>query len=205
MPTETREIRTLIDLQVEEGDAAEFVRNAEAIARGICRAYRPPELVVLRIDNWFDHKWVGFTGKFMGLMGFWSKKLVIPPFVPNRICWQHRYKFQSSPDRYEIVDPGPALHVDHAFHKGMTPKPKRLVATIAPKTALIWFSGKSEETDHGAVMAYFPLPDGYWTWYAGLTKKDEWQISRLKGISRSELEFFLEELDSALAAPSTSA
>ena len=57
------------------------------------------EVYFIRIDHWFDHKWLEFSGKarvaFDGFRGrkvalnsVWRGKLAFPPFNPNRVIEQ---------------------------------------------------------------------------------------------------------------------
>ncbi len=169
----------LIEFLAEETDAEGFVKCVGSVARGLCRIHAPAELIVVRIDNWFDHKWVGFSGKILGALGVWKKTLTIPPFVPGRVCWQRRYQRVSSSESYELTDPGPSLHITDKS----TPKLRREVSKIAPKTVLLWFSSNTEPNKKGAVMAYVPTENDYWAWYVGLGGNGEWKPRALHGIT----------------------
>ncbi len=174
----------MIELPAEDADAEGFLKRVESATRGLCRIHRPAEIIVVRIDNWFDHKWLGFSGKILGALGVWKSTLTVPPFVPNRVSWQRRYQRMESSGDYELTEPGPSLHITDTS----TPKLRREVSRIAPDTALVWFSGNSKPNGKGGVMAYVPIENDYWAWYAGLTGNGEWKPQTLKGITPQEFQ-----------------
>ena len=96
----------MFDLAKEEGDAEQFFEYVLAIAGGISQNYAPKEFLIIRIDNWFDWKWLRFSGKVLGAAGFSNKILTVPPFVPSRVCWQQRYQHVVATDSYERVESG---------------------------------------------------------------------------------------------------
>jgi hypothetical protein len=75
----------------QQGDSAEFMGKARALAIGVARDSEPARLYVIRIDNWFGPRWMLFAGKAIGLVGVHKTRLHIPPFVPSRVVEQlHR-------------------------------------------------------------------------------------------------------------------
>ncbi len=44
-------------------DCIEFINAFEHFTDRLINAFNRPELYIIRIDNWFDHKWLGFAGK----------------------------------------------------------------------------------------------------------------------------------------------
>ena len=53
----------IIDLAPEPGDDPTFLLAVSAIAAAMARDERPTELRLIRIARWFDHKWLGYSGK----------------------------------------------------------------------------------------------------------------------------------------------
>ena len=72
---------------------------------------RPEEFFVVRIDNWFDHKWLKFSGKAVipfpvgeanpssgwpwiesALEERYRDQVTFPPFNPNRILRQQYFR-----------------------------------------------------------------------------------------------------------------
>lgn len=170
----------VIKISAEDGDSPQFIGHVEAIVQSIAVRYVAPELILVRIDNWFGPCWLKFSGKILGLVGIWKHKLTIPPFVPNRVVWERRFAHPS----YIEVTTSKALHISTTPSE---PALLRYVSKVEPGVPLIWFSGNSETNGRAAVMAYVPVSDTYWTWYAGWSRNGSWKASSLKGISKNEL------------------
>jgi hypothetical protein len=52
------------------------------------------------------------------------------------------------------------------------------------------YSGRSASNDRGSFMAYVSTPDGYWPWYMGLRREENWRVVECIGIDIPELEMF---------------
>src|SRR5258708_27266384 len=144
----------------EIDDAPDFVNKVAQVANGIIRLHAPETLVLIKIDNYFGSKWLGFSGKALGALGVWHKpsyhpahNVMVPPFVPNRVVSQRRF---SSP-AYGEIDGGKPIHKWIPSRMAL----HRRAATAVPKSALVWYSGESKVTGRGAVMAYVPVGDSY--------------------------------------------
>lgn len=119
-------------------DAPDFGRQVEQVANGVIRLHAPETLVLIKIDNFFGAKWLGFSGKALGAIGVWfnpssnpANIVRIPPFVPNRVVSQRRF----SAPTYEEVDCGKPIHKRMPSRVALN----RRVATAAPKSALVWY------------------------------------------------------------------
>jgi hypothetical protein len=55
-----------IQMSAGETDDPGFIEMLNSILSGLIGDHAPQQLWVIQIDNWFDHKWLGFSG--MGLM-----------------------------------------------------------------------------------------------------------------------------------------
>src|SRR6266702_8959427 len=79
-------------VSTQQGDSAEFVEKARALAIGVARDYEPARLYIIRIDNWFGPKWMHFAGTFTAgkyaSIGVHKARLHVPPFVPSRVVGQ---------------------------------------------------------------------------------------------------------------------
>jgi hypothetical protein len=170
----------------EIDDSPDFVRQVEQVVNGVIRLHAPGTLVLIKIDNYFGSKWLGFSGKALGALGVWhnpsyhpANSVRIPPFVPNRVVSQRRF----SGPAYEEIDCGKPIH--KRVPSGIALN--RRAATAVPKSALVWYSGESKGTGRGAVMAYIPVGDSYWPWYAALETGEPWRITETWDIKREDL------------------
>src|SRR5260221_4421636 len=109
-------------------DAPDFVNQVEHAANGVVRLHAPETLVLIKIDNFFGSKWLGFSGKALGALAFWHNPsyhpasiVRIPPFVPNRVVSQRRF----SAPTYGEIDCGKPIHT-------RMPSPSLSTARLSP-------------------------------------------------------------------------
>lgn len=57
----------MIHAMADEGDASDFVAKVDALLRGIAETHAPPEVILVKIDNWFGPKWLRFSGTIFQL------------------------------------------------------------------------------------------------------------------------------------------
>ncbi len=194
-------------ISMQQGDSAEFIETARAIAIGVAQDYEPARLYVIRIDNWFGPKWMHFAGKFTvgkrprgfptAAIGVHKTRLHVPPFVPSRVVGQRVFV---GPDYEETVAAAP-LHIEIPSTIAL----QRRIADIDKDAAFVWFSGESEAQKRGSVMVY--LPDAFdptvphrrklgdrsklghsGAFYVGFSQREiSWEPAMLRGVSRGEV------------------
>jgi len=100
----------MITLERLHDDSPGFADRAQWLISGCIRQYKPAEVYIIRIRDWFDYKWCYFSGKMVGAVSL-SKfvDLTLPPFVPNRVVSQDHYD-QIADGVYEASD-APPLHI----------------------------------------------------------------------------------------------
>src|SRR5260370_1315284 len=82
-------------------DDPEFIEIIERIAVHLFKQVGHDEVFLIEIKNWFDHKWLKFSGigrvPFRHVLGsqpqvaldeFFQQKITFPPFTPNRVLRQ---------------------------------------------------------------------------------------------------------------------
>src|SRR5829696_2437383 len=57
-----------MEILTKQSDDPEFVELVKHVIAGCVHDGFPRTIIVIKIDNWFDHKWLGFSGK--GRVGF---------------------------------------------------------------------------------------------------------------------------------------
>src|SRR5687767_12909311 len=86
-----------IDILTNPTDDPQFVELVKHIIVRLAVQNVPEKIFVMKIDNWFDHKWLKFSG--IGSVGFFwglnapdtaldefsQDKITFPPFNPNRV------------------------------------------------------------------------------------------------------------------------
>jgi hypothetical protein len=175
-----------LNLPADQTDDTGFVDFVNQIIGGAVLRHIPSEVSIFKIDHWFDHKWLAFSGKALGAVGVWNKKLTFPPFVANRIVHQSQYQRDASSGGYRLAASGANIH-----HRGQAAKNlHRFVERIAPNSALFWYSGDTLATGRGSLMGYIPTEDGIWPWFLAFVRQDGWRIAQRKSIHEYEVRLF---------------
>jgi hypothetical protein len=177
-----------LKLTPESADDAQFIGLVDELISGAVAIHQPAEVLVLKIDHWFDHKWLGFSGKVVGAVGSWRKQLTLPPFVANRVVDQRRFVRNDAVGRYEISGQVPGVH-----HEGPSAANlRRTVKQVVPDAALFWYSGDTAATGRGSLMGYVPVEQDHWPWFIAFSRAGDWRIARRKGIHEYEVRMFKE-------------
>jgi hypothetical protein len=152
----------------------------------------PEQIFVMKIDNWFDHKWLNFSGigsvRFddfrleidTALDEFSQDKVTFPPFTPNRVIGEYYFL------RTERGDFLPSLKAPFVHERKLAPSAENLhkrVTDFATSALFLWVSSNTKLNRRGSVMVYEVKGPDVYTWYMGLSKDDDWKIAHTKGIS----------------------
>jgi len=168
-----------LEILIQDDDARGFIAEVEQCIKGILRAYTPSKLILIKIDNWFGSRWLRFSGKALGALGVWRGALTAPPFVPKRVISEFWF---SAPD-YLTGAPEQPIHVWTESRHAL----RRDLSKIAPDASLLWYSGNSQKTRRGTVMAYIWHSESYWAWYAEWADSDGWRVVATKNIGPADI------------------
>lgn len=185
-------------IKVENGDAPEFIDIVNTLMENLIFQHSVKEIIFVKIKNWFDHKWLNYSGKtvvahdFGGLNGFtdaalssvWRDKISIPPFNPNRVIYS---KFVVG----EITRNKKIKKAIHQYRSSNANIHNR-IEEYTSDGLVVWFSSNTKTNDRGSIMMYRVQSNQVHTWYATVEKKDGWKITKAKGISLAELQAFLQ-------------
>lgn len=167
----------------EPTDDPRYLDWVEAVVLGVEEAIRTEQAFVVKIDNWFGKRWLGFSGKTLGALGVRKMKLTLPPFIPSRVVLQRRFWDDGThPGRHR------RLHRRQPSGENL----QRYTEVVLPGAHAFWYSGRSASNDRASFMAYVSTPDGHWPWYVSLQRKKNWQVVDCAGIPLSELEAFIQ-------------
>jgi hypothetical protein len=185
----------MIPLEPESDDSGGFFEVIVPLLNGAANVVRPAQVYLVKVDHWFDHKWLGFTCKRGGAVPVWQRDLTLPPFHPHRVAWQRHLSFRSD-NRCHICDgEGEPLAVEQSSAGNAL-----RFASCRPfrSSMLVWFSGGTASFDRGALMVYTNTPSDRsgrvhtGSWYVSLVNAGNggWRLHRTKGISPAELGAF---------------
>ncbi len=184
-------------IKIEEGDAPEFIEMVNKIMEAMIFKYNVGEVAFVKIKNWFDHKWLNYSGKtvvlfdFHGLKGFydsalenvWRDKITIPPFNPNRVIYSKFFRKKETGNR----------KIEKKIHQWRisTDNVHNRVVNYTTDGLLVWFSSNTAINQKGSLMVYRSQKDQVHTWYASLENIGEWRITKSKGVKLDELTICL--------------
>ncbi len=169
-------------------DDKRFIALVSRIAATTIQDLQPADVFVTRIDHWFDHKWLGFSGKTLGSLGIHRQyRLTIPPFMPRRVASHHAYTLDPATASYLIASV-PPLHRHQQSSDNLT----RFIDRVSQSGVFIWFSGGTVDADFGSVMVYSSQADSQSGWYASFRRTDDWRLHKVQGLSITELTRFMD-------------
>jgi len=174
------------ELNARSNDDPDFVRLASQIIDSLVIQRTPEIVAIIAVDNWFDHKWLNFSGKILGALGVWKVPLTIPPFHPDRIIDQTVYRMGRL-KQYEPLDT-PSLHVIQSSSQNL----KRKLTDVTTSGIFAWWSGNTRANAKGSFMAYIQNGDDTTSWYASFNRGEHWTINKSKNISTEEVRALLQ-------------
>jgi hypothetical protein len=190
---------TMIELNPQDGDDRRFLEIVGRIVAVIPEAIR--DIWIVRIDNWFDHKWLRFSGigrvpfehhrpshPGVALDEFSQDQLTFPPFSPSRIVRQDLWTSGDTDGSADVVHPRVRQHSANNLH--------RRVAQFSDSMVAMWFSSRTEDNRQGSVMQYTSQNGILDAWYLSFRLQDSrWQVYRSKGLPRERAEAFMVDAD----------
>ena len=185
----------MIELTKSEFDDIDFIGNAQILVNEIIADLNPREIFLFKVDNWFDTKWLSFTGKVLGALGTWNYNSAqrIPPFSPNRIMEQSHFqknKFGTySKDEFERQ-----IHKKQPAEKNLN----RRIVDVSDSAIFIWYSSNTTTNGQGSLMIYPVENEKCEPFYIGFKKNKKWDIINAPGSNKKALEFYLKRNKNAI-------
>jgi hypothetical protein len=175
----------MIELAFSEYDDGAFIQLAQRIVNGAVTVLRIPEVYLVQVDNWFDHKWLGWWSSWKHKE---LKQLYVPPFNPNRVCSQKRFIWDAHAAQWVATGQGNQLHLRQP---GRRSSRAQLLDRFSKSAAFVWYSGNTVTNRAGSLMLYLSGAGAY-AWYASLTKAEHWKVDDGFRITMRDLVSFEE-------------
>jgi len=190
-----------IQVSAGETDDPGFIEALNSIVSELVAVHAPEQFWIIQIDNWFDHKWLGFSG--YGLIASdipldrydtvkaesYQEKVTFPPFAPNRVMRQ--FSFVRVANRY-TESPLPSLpHSYERKHSEMNLR--RRIQDFTRSGCFVWYSANTVANGRGSVMVYVVTVDQVQCWFAAFNREEEWKLQTTKGVTRDSLERWLKK------------
>lgn len=170
----------MIQLEADDSDAPGYIEEAQTAIRGAAGDYRTREVYIVKINNWFGPRWLGFSHKILGVAGVHLvEDFVVPGFVPARVLSETAF-VQDASGNYTEAELKQPIHVDQMGSMNRC----RRVATTFPDATLFWWTACTKKNRKGALMCYHPKANGDEGWYVGFSSNGSWRVSETVGISR---------------------
>jgi hypothetical protein len=168
-------------IQPERTDAARFLDWVQATVVGVEAAINTDQSYVVKIDNWFGKRWLGFSGKALGGLGVRKEKLTLPPFIPSRVVSQRRF--------YEGAPPAgrsKQLHVWQRSGENL----QRYTDVVLQGAHAFWYQ-RSLGVERARELHGLRLnAKRVLAWYVSLRRAEKWRVVDCIGIGIRELETF---------------
>ncbi len=190
-----------IDIQADDDPV--FIGFLNRLLHGNAERAKPDELVLVRIDNWFDHKWCAFAGQhytaaetglpvdFFERHAQWrsATEVTVPPFAPGRIVWQRRLNRAGS--YYAETGERPPLHKQH--RRRSSENLQNYVIDHVENAVLAWFSGSTQKTGQGSLLWYRVKEGKVGCLYVSFRRNGDWKVNQTRNMSREVWETLLEK------------
>jgi hypothetical protein len=185
------------NIPVGANDDPQFAGLVSKVTSGIAERLAPQEIHIIEIENWFDHKWLKFSGKgrvkFEGnfvdvdtaLYEFRQDQVTFPPFSPSRVI--EEYLFLRSNDN-SYLQSEPAFLVHSHERASSSRNLHRRVADFSRSGVFVWFSSDTQVTRRGSLMVYEVSGREVRAWFAAFFRKGAWKLLQTDNIAREQVE-----------------
>jgi hypothetical protein len=186
----------IIYIPGKDGDDDKFLTAVSSLIATLVAERCPNDLYVTRINKWFDHKWLGYSGvgraEFKGyapidtfLDPIWQDKLTFPPFNPNQISQQKYWRRRDDGTYGGVGDP-------KWIHKWKLQSSannlNNRVVEFSDSGLFVWFTSNTEPNKYGSVMIYQVDGKDVSGWYASFRQENDWIVDKTKGIDKKTVE-----------------
>jgi hypothetical protein len=168
-------------------------------------------LFVIRINNWFDLKWLNFSGIGRVAYGHYTdspvydpdtsldsfhrsgRRSTFPPFTPSRVISQDFYG-KDEQGSYVLDQNGPWVHA--SIEERSSANLHRRIATRNNSALFVWFGSNTATNGRGSLMTYRANGRIISSWYASFSHEADWRVVQTEGISRQHLVGWLRLVES---------
>jgi len=185
------------EIKIESGDANDFIISLNKIVGKFIDEKDINEICLIRIKNWFDHKWLNYSGKSVieyrgggglidsSLNNEWREKITVPPFNPNRVLSELFFRIEPTDNKMFEKN----LHTKKDSNDNIHNR----ISAYTKSGMFVWYSSNTEINQKGSLMIYIVQADNIKTFYVSFVNNNGWKINQAKNISAAELENILSE------------
>jgi len=185
------------EITARDGDAQGFIKSINKILLGLIEKFQINEVCLVRIKNWFDHKWLNYSGKSVvqyhgggglvdvSLNNEWRQKITVPPFNPNRVLSETFFRMEPTGNKM-FEKP---LHISKDSNDNIHNR----ISLYSKNGLFVWYSSDTEHNQKGSLMIYRVQDATVSTFYASFENSNGWKIKHTKDIPVSELTCYTTE------------
>ena len=170
------------------------------ILTGVVSEFKPKDIYIFYVKNWFDSKWLNYSGNKLGRIPIWSGvrqennlELTLPPFHPNRITGQGLFVRQDgiSEDSslYKIQNNTKRLHPSQSSSDNLN----RKIKLLSEDAVFIWF-GNKDGSEYCSTMIYLIKNGELMSFYVSMKNfidsidsvDEYWGFDKAVGISQEQ-------------------
>jgi hypothetical protein len=171
-----------IHINCSEDENPNFIKIVEEITNELIIKHDVTELSLVKIKNWFDSKWLNYSGK--GLIAEWKEKITVPPFNPNRVLSEILFKLKDHNNKAL----GKPLHILQSSSNNLNNR----IINKSSNAIYVWYSSNTEMNQKGCIMVYIVKNENIETWYASIENTNEWKVTKTTGIELKSLNQLLQ-------------
>jgi hypothetical protein len=197
----------IVDIPYRDGDDKRFLTAINGLVAIIVKDCEPEDVYVVRINKWFDHKWLRYsgagtvqfpergvdaprTGNIPFELGaakdeFYNEKLTFPPFSPKQVGIQVTWRRREDGTYGRVNNP-------KLLHKRILQPSKynlqNRLSSFAKSGIFIWFSSNTLQNKHGCVLVYVINNDEEKAWYASFKEDNGWKVNQVKGTNKETVQ-----------------
>ena len=162
----------------QRNDDRGFLQEVQKLIVGILPCYRPGEVFLVRIDDWFDRNRLGLKicPPDDAAVARCGTQLPVPWFSRGRIVAAQRFRFEDD-QKTSLVAQG------NAVSTMLTANRYKSVAQISDNAMFVWLSGNSARNGKGSLLIYFTQQGIDTGWYAGYSSQQAWHVARICAVA----------------------
>ena len=175
-------------LPTQPDDDPALIAFIEGIVCQVIQHQSPKELYLIRLDGWFNFKWLEFSGKTHGALGVWRAKLTLPPFHPHRVTNEVCAKVICTAPLQLRLKPHKPLHREQASQENLF----NWLSKVSTSGLFLWYSGASQSSGRASLMVYQITNAVAEGWYVQFQKDESWQPRMSRGLPQKMLRSLIE-------------
>jgi hypothetical protein len=187
----------IVEIPPRPADDRTFLMVVNGLLARLVNEFEPERVCAIRLNKWFDHKWLGYSGK--GRVDFpygypnvdtaldehFQQKLTFPPFNPKQVVAESHWAKSQDRSYSRLAKP---TRVHRRILEHSSANLHRRISDRWPSAVLMWFSSNTAPNEHGCVMVYVVTSQVQSTWYASFTKAGGWRVDRVKGMAKERVQ-----------------